>query len=304
MRQSGVAVGLLAVVALSGSAGAGVLMDYNLVVLGNLTSTSEVEGRTFVGGNLGGPSSTYGTMLTPASNWLGVDVLSVAGNINVANQINLNAGNLRRGGSRSGGLNLNGGGQEIVDPSLPLLVPGIAAELNSASQYLGALTADSSVTLPGGQPGPAVFNGTPGADGIAVFNISGAALFQSGLVQQIELNTGGASQIVVNVSGTSINWNTGNMVGNWLLQSVRANTIWNFFEATSLTFDRNFNGAVLAPLAHLTNTTAIDGSVFVGSMTANGEVHLPNYTGLIPAPGSVGVLVAGGLLAARRRRVA
>lgn len=301
-HRRGIVAGIAFAALAGGAANAGIWRDYNLVVLGNLNSTSEVEGRTFVGGNLGGPSSTYGTRLTPAAHWLGVDVLSVAGNVNVANQINLNAGNLRRGGARSGGLNLNGGGQDIIDPNLPTVVPGMAAELAAASQFFNALTPDSSVTLPGVQPGPAVFNATPGQDGVAVFNISGASLFQNGLVQQIDLNTGGATQIVVNVSGAGIHWNSGNMVGNWLLPSVRANTIWNFFEATSLTFDRNFNGAVLAPMAHLTNTTAIDGSVFVGSMTANGEVHLPNYTGLIPAPGPVGVLVAGGLAAVRRRR--
>ena len=36
-----------------------VMREYNLVVLGNLKSSSEVEGRTFVGGNLTGNSSNY-----------------------------------------------------------------------------------------------------------------------------------------------------------------------------------------------------------------------------------------------------
>jgi choice-of-anchor A domain-containing protein len=82
----------------------------------------------------------------------------------------------------------------------------------------------------------------------------------------------------------------------------RATTIWNFSQATSLTIDRNFNGAILAPSAHLTNSTAIDGSVFVASMTQNGEVHLPGYTGVVPAPGTAVLAGLGGLIMAARRR--
>ena len=58
----GLALGLMAVPAFASSpsiAGLDVLRTWNLVVLGDLTSSSEVEGRTFVGGNLDGNSSNY-----------------------------------------------------------------------------------------------------------------------------------------------------------------------------------------------------------------------------------------------------
>ena len=42
------------------------LHEWNLVVLGDLKSSSEVEGRTFVGGNLSGTSSNY-QIRTPAA---------------------------------------------------------------------------------------------------------------------------------------------------------------------------------------------------------------------------------------------
>lgn len=297
MRAAVVAVAL---VAAAGSVHASVIGQWNLVVVQNLDINQEVEGRTFVGGNLSTPASNYGTMLTPASSWLGIDVLAVAGNINGGN-LQMQAGNLRRGGSRSGSVNFNGGGTEIIDAALASQVPGIASDLASTSAFLRTLPSDSSLTLPAGQPGPARFNATPGGDGIAVFDISGDALFESSLVQQIEL-LGAASSIIINVGGTDINWANGNMVGAWLNASVRATALWNFYEATSIVLDRNFNGAVLAPNAHLRNTTAIDGSVFVKSMTANGEVHLPNYTGFVPAPGAAGVLALAGVIAARRRR--
>ena len=72
----------------------------------------------------------------------------------------------------------------------------------------------------------------------------------------------------------------------------------------SITLDRNFNGAILAPLANLQNSTAIDGSVWVKSFTQSGEVHLPNFTQYttIPAPGAASLMALGGLLIVRRRR--
>jgi choice-of-anchor A domain-containing protein len=145
------------------------------------------------------------------------------------------------------------------------------------------------------------FIATPGLDGVAVFSISASTLTSS-LVQQYELVTGGATSIVINVTGSSASFNAGNFVGNWQNAAVRATTIWNFSQATSLTIDRNFNGAILAPSAHLTNSTAIDGSVFVGSMTQNGEVHLPGYTGVVPAPGTALLAGLGGLIMAARHR--
>jgi len=290
-------------IAVAGHANAGLMNSHNLVVLQNFTSnSSEVEGRTWIGGNFSSPNaSNYGTMLTPASNWLGVDVLSVAGNMTIGNQIQMQAGNLRRGGTRSGNVNFNGGGSEIVDPSLPSSVAAVVSELTLTSAALQALTPDSVLNLPSPQPGPAQFIANPGGDGIAVFNINGEALFESGLVQQIELAANGATSIVINVAGVDINWNGGNMVGQWLNQNVRATTIWNFYQAQNINLDRNFMGAILAPFAHLTNSTAIEGSVFVESMVASGEVHLPGYTGYLPAPGTA-VLALGGLLAAGRRR--
>lgn len=295
------------VTALAGSCGianAGIMSTHNLVVLQNYSSnSSEVEGRTWIGGNFASQNaSNYGTMLDPPSNWLGVDVLSVAGNMTIGNQIQIEAGNLRRGGTRTGNVNFNGGGSEIVDPSLPSQVAAIVSELTLTSAALQALTPDSVLNLPSPQPGPAQFVANPGGDGIAVFNINGDNLFENGLVQQIEMAVNGASAIVINVSGTDINWNGGsNMVGaSWA--GIRATTIWNFWQAQTINLDRNFNGAILAPFAHLTNSTAIEGSVFVESMAQSGEVHLPGYKGYLPTPGPVGVAGLALVAAGRRRR--
>lgn len=283
----------------AGASSASVISSYNQIVLGNLQTGQDTEGRLFVGGNLSGSAAQVGTHLAPSS-FVGVDVLQVGGNTTV-NNLQVEAGNFRRSGGRTGSLNMNGGGTEIVDASVAASVGSFSADLFATSASLAGMAADSSVQIPSGQPGPMRFIATPGLDGVAVFSISAAALTSS-LVQQYELVTGGATSIVINVTGTSATFNTGNFVGNWQNAAVRATTIWNFSQATSLTIDRNFNGAILAPSAHLTNTTAIDGSVFVGSMTQNGEVHLPGYTGVVPAPGTALLAALGGLMMASRRR--
>ncbi len=303
MRLFVCAIGVTALVTGAVAPASGAFINqFNLIVTGDMSLTSEVEGRTFIGGNLSG-GGTFGTMLTPSAAFADVDVLLVGGNINVSN-INLNAGDLRRSGLRTGGVNFNGvGSQEFVDGSVAAMVPGVAAELASTSGSLQALAANSTVTLPSDQPGPATFNAAPDAFGRAVFNINAAELFTSGLIQSIGLNLNGATSLVINVTGANVNYNNGgNFVGDWLTPAVRASAIWNFFEATSIQIDRNFNGAILAPQAHLTNTTSIDGSVFVGSFTGNGEVHLPNY--VVPAPGAAALLGIAGVVASRRRRAA
>ena len=295
--------GLVVLASMAGSASASVLNQYNLMVMGNLTSTSEVEGRTFVGGNLGGPASNYATQLNPQAHLL-IDTLLVGGNITAGN-VNVNAGNVRRSGARFGNMNMNGGGTESVDAAVAGLVAPYSATLSNISSHLASLTTNSTVSLPGQQPSAATFNANPGGpSNLAVFSINASDLFSNGMVQQINLNANGASSIVINVYGGNVVYNTGNFVGAWHDQSVRATTIWNFVDATSIDLQRQINGAILAPNASLTNNTAIEGSVFIGgSFTQNGEVHLPGYEGYVPTPGTLALLVGAGLCACRRRRV-
>lgn len=285
---------------------ASVFSTYNLVVTGNLQNNNQdIEGTALVGGNLSGGVVTVGLRLTPASSYVGQSVLTVGGNI-TASGVHLQAGNLLRQGTRSGTLDFNGGGsgvQSDIVTNVSSIVSNAASEISSTSSYLRTLSANSSATFPSGQPGPVTFTATPSGPGnIAIFNVSAANVFNNSLIQQFDLSTGGASSIIINVSGTTVNVNNGNFSGNWATPFARANVLWNFYEATTINIDRNFDGAILAPLAHLTNSTAIDGSVFVSSFTQNGEVHLPFYGGFVPAPGAMAMLGLGGLVMTRRRR--
>lgn len=281
---------------------AGTFSDFNLVVRGNLDSTSEVEGRTAIGGNLSGTSSNYGIRLTPASSYLSVDSVIVGGNIGVQN-MNVNAGNVRLGGTRSGNINMNGGGSVIADPAAGLAVSALGSQMVSTSSFLSGLAATNTVSIPSSQPGPLNFSAIAGSNGVAVFNVNGAAVFNNNRVQQMDIAFNGASSVIINVSGTSINWTDGNFVGSFTTAFARSRVLWNFYEATSINLGgRAFNGALLAPAASVSFQGVIEGSAWVNSMTQRGEVHRPEYAGFIPAPGAGLALAAAAGFAARRRR--
>jgi choice-of-anchor A domain-containing protein len=284
------------------------LSAYNLITFGNLTTTSEVEGRTLVGGNLFGNASNYGVALP---NSTGVDVLAVAGNISGSNiQIN-NGGNLRLGGTSSANLNFNGGGQLINDPSVSQLVGEAQIALTGYSTFLTTQAPTNAVNIPGGndQPGPVNFSAVAaGPNNVAVFNIDGNSLFNNNKVQQIDMNFNGADTVVINVSGTNITYNSGNFVGLFASDFSAQRVIWNFYEATGLQLDRVLWGAVLAPNANITGiggnpmNQVIEGSVVANSLLTNSEVHLPTFDGFVPTPGTAAVLGLASLVAARRRR--
>lgn len=301
MKSSFVGAAALAAGVMVQLAGASAINDWNLIVRHNLTTTSEVEGRTIVGGNISG-TSNYGIKLLPPANYVNIDSLVVGGTV-AANNYQVNSGRARLFGSKgSANFNMNGGGALIQnDSGVTAMVNSAWADVVNASSYCSSLAATNTVTLPSGQPAGVVFNSVLGPGGVAVFSVNGNALFQNNLVQQMDINMNGATTVVINVAGTNITYNGGNMLGGFNIPNA-GKIIWNFYQATTLNIDRHFFGAILAPLATMSNSTAIEGSVFTDTFNQNGEVHLPNFSGNIPAPGAMALLGMGTLIATRRRR--
>jgi choice-of-anchor A domain-containing protein len=185
-------------------------------------------------------------------------------------------------------VNMNGGNQGatiIVEANLTVKCGSIANDLQTLSGTLAALisTQGNNVTIPISQSGPLnIYVNVVNANGVAVFNLDGNTVLNNVLVQQIELFVGSSvvnslQLVVINLAGTSISFAQGNLVGTWFtsITTGRAQTIWNLPQATSLTINSNWMGALLAPYATVTATVNIDGATAVRALTTSAELHDP-----------------------------
>ena len=150
----------------SALAGLELLSTYNLISFGDLDSQVDTRGRAFVGGDLIGNSATFASELR---NSRGETVLEVVGDIRGGNKNINNGGNVVVGGTSQTRLNLNGGGQLIFDPSLS--VQPLMSQINSLSDSLATLEANSSVEIPTNRHGPGRLIVESGANNVAVINI-------------------------------------------------------------------------------------------------------------------------------------
>ncbi|KPL69737.1 glycosyl transferase family 1 [Erythrobacter sp. SG61-1L] len=275
--------------------GTDILSEWNLVVLGDLVSSSEVEGRTFVGGDLSGNSSNYNISTIPAST-NGTPGLTVVGDVNGGTK-NLNNGSgAIVGGNVNSGFNLNGATQTVqvggtisntnvnqntVTSGLSASDPAftqnlqqdkslIATSVTNLSYDLSTLSPNSDFSIQGNK---GVFTAQPDADGVAVFNISSADLDAIG---EIQFDLNGAQTAIVNVSGTNITLNDNFLGGT---NNLGENVIWNFPDAENLTLTTAFGGSVLAPKADAHTYNYIQGSAVFGSLTQDGEMHVGTYNG-------------------------
>ena len=212
-------------------------------------------------------------------------MFAVVGNLVAGNPLNLNAGSLHLGGNRNGRpINFNGGGALVQDPTL--FDSAITSLLQTATAQLAQEPANNGISLPLGQPGAARFQvTTTTADGVAIFQVAAADLFGNNLVQQMELTPGAATTILINVTGSSVDWSgNGNMVGNFTNSQWRGRVLWNFAQATTINFRaHNFMGALLAPYAQVTTSANLDGAVAVRALTTSAEVHQPTFNGNLGA---------------------
>jgi choice-of-anchor A domain-containing protein len=289
-----------------------VLREYNLHVLGSMTSTSSVEGRTFVGGSLSGGSDYYkhsGAKLPPpsATNAPG---LTVVGSVSDSKNLHNGSGALI-GGSVSGNWNLNGSAPQNItiggsavgingSNGSSITVGGAGAHINAngatvkTNQGLPGFSAglqvqandyamgvkDLSAYLAGLATTDSVTfptaNGLkfePKAPGkLAVFSFDNADAFKT--AGELQFLTGGAETIIVNVGGASAT-----LAKNFINSSANLgqNVIWNFYEATNINFQTAFYGSVLAPFAHATNNNHLEGSMVFGSFDQRGQVHLNGF---------------------------
>jgi choice-of-anchor A domain-containing protein len=139
-------------------AGLQAMRDYNLITLKDLSSSSEVEGRAFVGGNLSGSSSNY---FAQPHGLTGGNGLVVAGSVTGgAKQVNNGAG-LVVGGNLTSGANMNAGPGGTGAVKVGGAISGGTVNANNASVYVagGVANVNAKDVYYGGALGANV-NGT------------------------------------------------------------------------------------------------------------------------------------------------
>jgi choice-of-anchor A domain-containing protein len=319
-----------------------VLQQFNLVVLGNGSTASDVEGRIYVKGDFTSGNLVQRAM--PASNYAAV---TTGGNL-TASTIDNNLGNavgVVVGGNISGATVNNGGGAILGNAtnsnfngsggtyiagsvsgvnrnsgtvatleSSPRLADAVSAAsstnfaqvMGDLSTQLKSLGSNSTASRAGGK---ATFNAVADADGLAVFNLTSDLLGAS----EFEFNLNGAKTLIFNSNVSGAVTLNANFLGGSATGELARAAVWNFYDATSIQVGAQFGGSILATNASLTNYNNIEGAVVVKSFTGQGELHLQSFTGAIPGgggvnevpePGSFALVALGliGMLAARRRR--
>jgi choice-of-anchor A domain-containing protein len=276
------------------------LADFNAIIYGNATTSSDIEGASVIGGNFNGATvynnpNDGGTVTQPP----GFSALTVYGNQTGNTNIN-NGGGAYVGGTHQT-INFNGGGSFYSAP--PSTIADFQTSLNALSTQLAGLTATGTLPTAGNNE---QITATPGANGVAVFNITAAQLSQ---IPSYIMNLNGSSSVIFNVSGSSVTFNANDESG----VTGANNIIWNFYQATSVTLSTQIAGTILATSATVTNNNQIDGTLVANGFNGQGELHSYGFTGSLPVsggstpvpePASLAImgLGLGALAVARRRR--
>ena len=198
---------------------------------------------------------------------------------------------------------LHYGAVSLTDP-LPNFTTTFKTPLTNLSTQLEGVKANSTTSTSGST---VTFNAAPNSSGQAVFDISSSVLTAGD--ESIVFDANGATTIVVNVTcggaNCSISLPSSTQFSNDT--GYASDTLWNFYNASTLNFGAEFGGSVLAPDAAVTNGSPIDGDLIANSFSGSADLHNYPFTGNLtfatPEPASIALLGVGliGLIAIRRR---
>lgn len=311
----------------------GQLQEWNLISFGNYTGGNEVEGRVFVGGNMSANSQFNFKYTTPSPN--GTAAVTVVGNTS-GSKIDYRGGDLTVGGNQTAStLEINGsqnkvwvGGTNssstangaVITTGLATSNPDFTNTLNAQKASLVNTMTNLSTNL---KNLAATSNGVldtsynklqyTAGSGVNVLNLTIDQL-KNWSQNYIDIVSPNGSTTIINVTCAAYAGNCGTVDRNYNSTSSAVNTLWNFYDATSLTLG-NWQGSVLAVNADFTKNTsgAISGTM-VGKTTANyAEVHSYSFQGDLssvsstvsatPEPSTWMMLMLGfGIIGAAMRR--
>jgi len=313
-----------------------IMQQFNLVVFGSATSTSDVDGRSFIGGSVSG--GTYATSNLMTSSYPGLIVKGSASNVMVNSQGTVVGGSIANSTINNGSsaimgsssnTSYNGAGvtyvagtvqggnlnqtrltslsqnatlQQEVATTDAMAATTMKSSLGALSSQLSKLQATGSYTVD--NKNKVTFNATANTSGIAVIDLTGSNSNTLTAFKKFAFNVDKSiSTLVFNVDSSNIA-----IAANFLAdssQKLASNIIWNFYNATQISLSNQFDGSVLAPNASLTNYNEINGGVYVNSLTQRGSINLATFNGVLPAvpePETYLLLVLGGALLCWRQQ--
>jgi len=271
------------------------LTQFNLITTGDVHSGGlHVHGRALIGGGLTGNMAEINRDNMDSVVASEFDEL-IIGNATSGTQVRV-----LNGGSASA--NGTAGTLDAATKSSPAVMPeDYAAVLGDFSADLAAMsaTATADTTTLGNRIS---FNAAA-SGGTTVYDVTAADF----MGREIELLLNGASNIIINVSGSGIFDLAGNTIGDG---SIASSVIWNFTGFDKINFKSGFRGTILAGGTDISYVTEMWGSIFADDVEAGSQIHVYNTTytpppGVtpVPVPAALPLMLAGlGVLGATRLR--
>ena len=250
----------------------GIAGDFNVFAFNNFTSHgSDVEGAVAAGNNV--TASSYSINVNNKS-YNGYSL--VVGNNLSYNNASISNGNVYAGGAvNTSDFGFSG---SFTSGASPVSFGSVKSSMTSLSNALSDLTANGNTAI---QYGGITFTGS-GTSDVQIFNVSGADLASVNNANFANLSTG--QSIIVNISGL-----TGSLQGGTPLGFANYNTLFNFYEASTLSFNNvGIFGSILAPNATVVGTSAqINGNVIVNNWDSSIQVNSNHYFADVNVPGLV-----------------
>lgn len=249
------------------------LENLNVYVLNDATPTGgDSESTLYVGGNFSADNYAVGVKDTG-------DCTQYA--LVVGRDFALSGGSIAGGKAVFGGTNATSVNVTYQCGGLthgsPVDFTTLALMVNYLSSQLAILASTGTVAMDGANLE------LTGTDlNMNVFSLDASAL------GNISVNFPPQSTVIINVSGTRVNWNSSEVCLNGQCGDSEQSqfVIWNFYQATTLSASGiAIEGTVLAPLATLDGSGGhIAGSVIVRNLIAGLEYHPYRFTGCISWP--------------------
>ncbi len=286
MVRNSVSVSLLLLAFISTLSGAqdfGSTQTYNALVFADFTaSSSDVEGRLAAGGNISLQNYSIGQQLNTSP----PDGVLVAGGDVEFPSGKVNFGNILAGGSTSDvgdavRYGMAEGASIVSGADLPIDFLQAQSELIDLSETLASLEPNANVVF---QWGGLYMTAACDLD-VQVFQLDGDQVLQAHTFSVDRSCAPAGATYIFNINGGSTGMTN---MGMQSLEDVRDHVVYNFYQATSLTFQSiSIEGSVLAPLADINNPSGvIKGHLFAHSWNGPMQINHVPFAGDLGAQGT------------------